>query len=549
MTSVVSGQSGRSGPEQGSRSEGGTGVPVGDPAVPTPMVTGRLEGTAVAPDRLDAKGIYRQGRQQASRLRRHLVAGDIVGVVAAWTPQAFVHSARGSTPQIACAAAAAAATVLAIRQAGLYRARVCAVRSLETLRVIVAATIGACVFAACEWLALAGVGRFGFSAVARPLEGAAGAALAVLVLRWRFGRWLKSQRSTGRFLRTVVLVGTNDDAIGVWHLVNEEPQLGYRVGAVAGQERTDAPWAGTPTCPDLDELPALAERVGASGVIIVGNALTAGVTSEVVDRATAAGLHVQIWPGFARLSARRVRMAPVLGVPVLYVEPKDAPKWAQVVKRVMDVALVLALAPIALPVTLAAAVLVKLEDGGPVLHHHRVVGRFGAPITVLKIRTMVPNAAQMMPKVAALNERSGGPLFKASSDPRVTKVGRLLRASSIDELPQLWSVLNGTMSLVGPRFALPSEVEHFDEELRRRHEMRPGMTGLWQSEARDNPFFSAYRRLDLFYVDNWSLSLDVAILFNTLHGVAVQAMRAALSVVGPKHAAPGPSGDLVPQRR
>ena len=99
----------------------------------------------------------------------------------------------------------------------------------------------------------------------------------------------------------------------------------------------------------------------------------------------------------------------------------------------------------------------------------------------------------------------------------------------MDEPPQLWNVLNGTMSLVGPRFALPAEVEQFDDELRRRHEMRPGITGLWQSEARDNPSFSAYRRLDLFYVNNWSLSLDVAILVNTLHQIGVKAMRILLS--------------------
>ena len=107
----------------------------------------------------------------------------------------------------------------------------------------------------------------------------------------------------------------------------------------------------------------------------------------------------------------------------------------------------------------------------------------------------------------------------------MTKVGHFLRATSIDELPQLWNVMNGTMSLVGPRPALLHEVEHFDAELRRRHEMRPGITGLWQVEARDNPSFSAYRRLDLSYVDDWSLSLDIAILASTLHELVVRGFR------------------------
>ena len=114
----------------------------------------------------------------------------------------------------------------------------------------------------------------------------------------------------------------------------------------------------------------------------------------------------------------------------------------------------------------------------------------------------------------------------------MTRIGRILRATSIDELPQLWDVLTGRMSLVGPRFALPKEAAQFDEELQRRTVMRPGITGLWQTEARDNPSFSAYRRLDLLYVDNWSLGLDLVILANTAHAVTVRAVRALLPRVG-----------------
>jgi lipopolysaccharide/colanic/teichoic acid biosynthesis glycosyltransferase len=141
---------------------------------------------------------------------------------------------------------------------------------------------------------------------------------------------------------------------------------------------------------------------------------------------------------------------------------------------------------------------------------------------------MVPDASKLLDDLSAMNERKGGPLFKASNDPRVTRIGRILRSTSIDELPQLWDVLVGRMSLVGPRFALPKEAAQFDEELQRRTIMRPGITGLWQTEARDNPSFSAYRRLDLLYVDNWSLGLDLAILANTAHAVTVRAVRSLL---------------------
>jgi lipopolysaccharide/colanic/teichoic acid biosynthesis glycosyltransferase len=197
----------------------------------------------------------------------------------------------------------------------------------------------------------------------------------------------------------------------------------------------------------------------------------------------------------------------------------------------MDLVFAAVLGLLTVPILGAAAVAIKLADGGPVIHRSERVGRDGVTIRVFKLRTMVPDAATMILNVAELNERKGGPLFKASDDPRVTKVGRVLRATSIDELPQLWNVLNGTMSMVGPRPALLHEVEHFDEELRRRHEMRPGITGLWQVEARDNPSFSAYRRHDLSYVDDWSVGLDVAILASTMHELAVRGGKAFVQVV------------------
>jgi lipopolysaccharide/colanic/teichoic acid biosynthesis glycosyltransferase len=137
---------------------------------------------------------------------------------------------------------------------------------------------------------------------------------------------------------------------------------------------------------------------------------------------------------------------------------------------------------------------------------------------------MVPDASAQLEHLAARNERNG-PLFKLSLDPRVTRVGRFLRATSIDELPQLINVVRGDMSLVGPRPALPSEVEQFDHELRERISVPPGLTGLWQVEARDNPSFHAYRRLDLFYVDNWSLAMDLAIIAGTIWVVVERAAR------------------------
>jgi len=472
---------------------------------------------------LGAPGPVRLRRRGPSGTpRRNLVIGDVIALAAAWTAPALLVHGLVWERRALCSAAAVIVTMLSMHRAGLYRSRVCALRSAEAARTIAAAVLGAGVFATGEWLA-------GSASAWPAVEGAVSAAVAVLVVRWRFGRWLKARRSEGWFLRTVVLVGTNEDSAALWKMFADEPELGYRVGAVIGDRRLEEPWRRLDGCAELQGLEALATRVGATGVIVVGSAMGFDTGSEAVSRALRAGLHVQFCPGFHGLSSKRFRMAPVSGVPMLYIEPRDVATWRLWTKRAIDLTVTVLICPFALPLLVIAALLIKLEDRGPVIHRHSVVGRFGVPITVLKLRTMVPNAEQMIAHVAALNERTGGPLFKATYDPRVTRIGRFLRATSVDELPQLWNVLNGSMSLVGPRFALPYEVEQFDEELRRRVDMRPGITGLWQSEARDNPSFSAYRRLDLFYVDNWSLSMDIGILVNTLHAISVRFLRTVLS--------------------
>jgi lipopolysaccharide/colanic/teichoic acid biosynthesis glycosyltransferase len=152
------------------------------------------------------------------------------------------------------------------------------------------------------------------------------------------------------------------------------------------------------------------------------------------------------------------------------------------------------------------------------------VGLDGHPFVVYKLRTMAPDSEKGT-DLEAINERTDGPLFKATHDPRVTRIGAVLRALSIDELPQLFNVLTGTMSMVGPRPAMPHEVALFDPALLRRHAVKPGITGLWQLEARDNPSFHAYRRLDLLYVDNWSIGLDLYILLATAPMVIAQILN------------------------
>jgi lipopolysaccharide/colanic/teichoic acid biosynthesis glycosyltransferase len=236
-------------------------------------------------------------------------------------------------------------------------------------------------------------------------------------------------------------------------------------------------------------------------------------------------VHVHLSSGLHGIASRRFRTLPLANEPLFYLEPIELKRWQFIVKRVLDVVLSSILLVLTLPVLLVAAIAIKLEDHGPVIFSQERVGRGGSRFRVLKLRTMRPDAEQLLPTLMEQNERVEGPLFKLSVDPRRTRVGRILEAMSLDELPQLVNVLRGEMSLVGPRPALPHEIEQFDDELLVRLSVPPGVTGLWQVEARDNPSFHAYRRLDLFYIENWSVALDLAVMFATLKSLLVRILH------------------------
>lgn len=167
-----------------------------------------------------------------------------------------------------------------------------------------------------------------------------------------------------------------------------------------------------------------------------------------------------------------------------------------------------------------AALAIKLENRGAITYNARRAGHRGDLFEMFKIRSMVPNADARKQEMDAQNERTGS-RFKVSNDPRITRVGRIIRETSVDELPQLFNVLRGDTSLIGPRPALPKEEQSFDEELRKRFKVRPGITGLRQVEARSNAAFYAYRRLDLHYVENWNIGLDLRVLPATAEQVVV----------------------------
>src|SRR4029453_17724325 len=187
-------------------------------------------------------------------------------------------------------------------------------------------------------------------------------------------------------------------------------------------------------------------------------------------------------------------------------------------KRVLDVALALLLAPLALPVMLVAAVAIKLDSPGPVFHRAIRVGRGGRKFTFLKLRSMQQDAEELRGLLLHLNEAQG-PAFKLTNDPRVTRVGRILRKTSLDELPQLIPVVQGHMSLVGPRPPFPGEVERYEPWMLRRLSVRPGLTCLWQIRGRSDLSFEEWMRLHIEYVERYSLALDLQILVLTIPAV------------------------------
>lgn len=451
-------------------------------------------------------------------LRTRLFLVDLVSAVVGWVGVGFATTdVATALARLAPGAAAACTSLFAMRATGLYRSRLCTRKVDEVGRIVVSGMWGAAAYV----LVLQVSGTPG------PAVLACWAAFSVVAatLRLCYGRWLRARRAEGRYLRRVVLVGTNDDAADLRTMLRSEPELGYAVSAVVGDATGDPAWRDLPSSTSVADIPSLASATGATGILVVPYGVSSDVTQRAIAVAASRHLHVQMWPGFRGVGSRRLRTVPVSGEAFFYVEPRVSSRWKLAAKRAIDVAGAATVLAVSAPVVAVAALAVKLEDRGPVLHVAERVGRFGRPIRVHKLRSMVPGAGSLAP-VAAANERTDGPLFKSANDPRVTRVGRFIRATSIDELPQLWDVLRGTMSLVGPRPALPAEVARFDEELQRRHSVRPGLTGLWQVEARDNPSFNAYRRLDLRYVDNWSLTMDLSILLATVPTVLAQGVRA-----------------------
>ena len=346
---------------------------------------------------------------------------------------------------------------------------------------------------------------------------------ALLVI-WRsaFRSWITHNRRKGRFARRMILVGTDRRAIELTRLLATHPEAGMRViGLIGSLREARAGGLGDLWLGDYADADGVLATTPSDGVVVCSADLSTTQLHTLMREEQGCGRELLFHPGLSGVDARRVKTSPVAHEALLSVEAGRLSNFDLALKRILDVVVAATLLVLASPVFAVASILIKRHDGGPVFFRQQRVGRADSEFGMFKFRTMVVDAEARRDALQRDNQRSG-PLFKLGVDPRVTKIGNFLRSTSLDELPQLINVLRGEMSLVGPRPALRSEVDEFPVELRRRHRVRPGITGLWQVEARDNPAFDAYQRFDLFYVENWSLTLDIVIMIGTVEQVLVR---------------------------
>jgi exopolysaccharide biosynthesis polyprenyl glycosylphosphotransferase len=451
-----------------------------------------------------------------------LVATDLLASGLGWAlvgPIVLGGSER--LPMLAGLVLATIATPLVMAGLGLHRSAICVSRPAEVARTVLAVGVALAALLVAERADLILV-----DGVEAAWVGAA-TVVCLLVSRGAFRAWVAAARVAGRFRRPIVLIGEPTELERLATFYEEHPALGYDVVGIL----TDRPEHLAPTLPwigrvdDEEALDAVAEVGGA--VLALGG-LPSNRSNRLLRRMHADGVRVHLHTGLSQISHRRLRSLDLAHEPLHYLDPGERHRAKAAAKRVVDVAGAAVALLLAAPVLLVAALAIRAGDGGPVLFRQERVGLGGRPFTILKLRTMGTDAEARRQELLDRNFRNG-PLFKADVDPRVTRVGRWLRALSIDELPQLVNVLRGEMSLVGPRPALASETEQLDDELRRtRSLVRPGMTGLWQVEAGDSPSIYLYRRLDLFYVENWSLAGDLSILVRTAATVLVRGARRLL---------------------
>lgn len=352
-------------------------------------------------------------------------------------------------------------------------------------------------------------------------------ALGLMASRWLIRQHLSIERKHGQSVSRVLIIGGPYSATHLVRSLRSVPAAGYMPVAAhlpgathegAGMLGLDVPVTGRQS--DFDSILAV---ILASNVDAV--AVSAGVSLHPQDlrklgwELAARDIGMILAPALTDIAGPRIHTQPVAGLPLIHVSTPKLTGGKKVAKRAFDIAVAGLLVACLSPVFLVLALLVRFTDKGPVFYKQERIGLRGTTFHMLKFRSMKVNADAELEALLAVQGSMGTPLFKVENDPRITPLGRVLRKYSLDELPQLLNVLGGSMSLVGPRPQREGEVALYDDAAHRRLYVNPGMSGLWQVSGRSNLTWEESIRLDLYYVENWSLMGDVVILFKTFKAV------------------------------
>ncbi|MDO5737614.1 MAG: sugar transferase [Propionibacteriaceae bacterium] len=343
--------------------------------------------------------------------------------------------------------------------------------------------------------------------------------IALCVGRYARRHTLQKFYARGMLLTPVLVAGSDHHVDAVAIALKRASWSGYKiVGAVTREDRPQTA-TGLPVLGMFDDVVNIIKSKGIETVIFAeGSFASPSDFRRLAWELEECRVQMMVVPTMADVGAERLNFSPMAGLPLVSVGRPRALNSLRWTKRAADVIGSAILLVLAAPVLLLTALAIKLEDGGPVIFRQKRVGLKGEEFYCLKLRSMSVDAEARIAALQAKNE-GAGVLFKMANDPRVTRVGRFIRRFSVDELPQLMNTLKGDMSLVGPRPALPREVAQYDDDTMRRLHVRPGLTGLWQVSGRSNLSWDDTVRLDLYYVDNWSLVRDIMILAKTAKAV------------------------------
>lgn len=322
----------------------------------------------------------------------------------------------------------------------------------------------------------------------------------------------------GKGVDRVLIVGCGETGRGVMRTLLARPDLGYQpIGYLDdGYNENNMGLERIPHLGNLHNLSTiLASNPNLHTVFVALPANLHNQVLELVDICRQHQTQPQVVPDLFQLGLNHVESSSMAGIPILTIRELNLSQAGQRAKRVIDLVLVALATGPALLITLILAIAIKLESPGPIFYSQERVGRFGKQFRMFKFRSMVVNADDQKGALQEMNEASG-PIFKIKNDPRLTRVGRLIRRLSLDELPQLLNIWRGEMSLVGPRPPLPEEVAQYQPWHTRRLEVKGGLTGLWQISGRSDLTFDEGCLLDIYYIENWSLALDMRLILQTI---------------------------------